>query len=391
MQQGELRSRFQELFGDGGEIRLFFAPARVDLIGEHMDYIGGHVLSCALTVGSFAAVRLRTDRIVRLASLKNGGRIFETTLDEELPVHEEHGWLNIPKGMVRTFRSGEYLIPTGADVLYAGDVPPVAGLGASTSLAVVTGFMVRELFGWYSLSNQDLARFCQNVENDPAGTRHSIADPFASIMGRRDCGIFLKTSSFRYEYMPLHLGNHKLVITDSGVRNKEVDALRVQRREECEKALKKLRTVTNIGCLGDLNTDRFESCKDVIMNDTNIKRVRHVVYENARTVRAVSALRVNNLKRVGVLMNESHASLRDNFEVTTPEVDFLAETARGIPGVLGSRMTGAGFEGSTISIVAEDALESFREEVQAAYKEKFGLEAKVCVAEAGDGAREIGF
>lgn len=390
MYPAELKSRFVELYGDGGEIRLFFAPGRVNLIGEHTDYNGGHVFPCALTIGVYAAVRTRADRYVHVASLnKRNGEIRTFDLDGEIQEEEHRGWTRYVKGVFRTFAKNDYSLPCGLDILYDGDLPIGAGLGSSSALEVATGMILRSVFDYYTVSNAELAQICRDTENEYAGVMSGIMDPFASLMGRKDCGIFLATSSLRYEYVPLRLGNNSLVITDSGVKHGLSESRYNLRREECEKALKKLRVVANIESLCDLSTDRFESCKDVIMNETYMKRARHAVYENARTVRAISALRVGNLSRFGMLMNQSHISLRDDYEVSCPEMDFLVSTAWETEGVLGSRMTGGGFGGSTVSIVADEALDRFQERLADAYKERFGLEAKFYVVRPGDGAREL--
>lgn len=392
MNRGELLNKFIEFFGeniDTGGIRVFFAPGRVNLIGEHTDYNGGHVFPCALTLGTYAAVRLRTDRTVRFASLNvKKGQIRTASLDD-LSKKQDDGWVSYPKGVLDCFSKRGNTLPVGFDVLYYGNIPSGAGLSSSASIEVVTALFVKELYHFDTLNMIDIAVLSQRAESNYVGVHCGIMDQFASAMGKKDNAIFLSTDTMKYKYVPLKLDGLHLVITNSKVHHQLGTSEYNKRHEECQKALKKLQVVANINSLCDLTTDNFESFKDVIMDPTLTKRARHVVYENARTIRAVNALRVNNLKRFGELLNESHASLRDDFEVSCPEIDFLVDLALKQPGVLGSRMTGAGFGGCTVSLIQDDGIENFKKVLGTRYRERYNIVPDFYVVETGDGAREL--
>ena len=387
----DISDSFKKIFGEGGEIRTFFAPGRVNLIGDHTDYNGGHLLSAALTFGVYAAVRLRDDRTVRLASLNwEKGEIHSFSLDDEMVFRDElDGWTGPAKGVLRAFMK-EGLVPeTGFDALYFGDLISGAGLASTTAAEVVSALYLRALYGFTHVDDMQTAVLVRQAETEYIGRMCGIADPFTSLVGKKDCAVLLVAERMRCETIPLRLGDTELVLTNSGIRQPAANAEYAERRRECEKALKRLLSVCNIRMLGDLSQDTFNSCKDVIMNDTYIKRARHAVTENARAIRAVSALRVGNLQRFGEFMKQSHISLRDDYEVSCPELDFLAEEACRIPGVLGSRMMGGGFGGCTVTLLKKEADTEFKERLRASYKEKFGMEAAFYTVHAGDGAHEV--
>ena len=390
MTRVELIEEFLKRFGDSDQaVRVFYAPGRVNLIGEHTDYNGGHVFPCALTLGIEGVFRLRGDRTVRLASLNEADVIRTFSLDDPLVLREEDGWVSYVKGVLWAFQMRGCVIPEGFEMLIEGDLPAGAGLSSSAALEVLTGMAVTRLYELQNVNEIEIAVLSQRAESKFVGMNCGIMDQFASAMGRKGCAILLNTDRIRYEYVPLHLGDAKIVITNSKVKHSLVDSAYNTRRTECGKALKKLQLVSNINHLCDLDVDKFESTKDVIMNDTYTKRARHVIYENARAIRAVSALRVGNLKRFGELMNQSHISLRDDYEVSCPEIDFLVKSAWKIDGVIGSRLTGAGFGGSTVSIVRGEAVETFREQLTKGYQDRFNMTPDFYVVEAGDGVREI--
>ena len=398
MTKTELQNRFEDIFGGGnGEIRAFFAPGRANLIGEHIDYVGGHVLPFALLEGTWTAVRLREDRLVRIACTEEeNGRITEIPVPDgsgaPYPGPDGAGavvWTRYPESVIRVFHDKGMELPSGLDILYCRNIPVGAGLSSAASIEVVTAFLIRAIFGFSQITDEDLADICCRAENEYIGTHRGLMDPFTSVMGKADHAIFLVSARRRYEYVPLKLKNVKIVLTNSGIRHFLAMSDYNRRRTECTKALKKLQAVTNIRELGDLSIDTFNSCKDVIMDETNTKRARHAVMENARTIRAVSALRVGNITRLGELMNQSHISLRDDYEVSCRELDFLAERAWNTPGVIGSRMTGGGFGGCTISLIEEDAVESYKETISEAYRAEFGIFPTFITAYAGDGAREL--
>ena len=389
MQKEQLIAKFQELYGEGGEIRTYFAPGRVNLIGEHTDYNGGHVFPCALTMGTWAVVRNREDRKLGFFSLnfeKLG--IIETSLDELIP-SKNAGWTNYPKGVMWAFEKRGYELTHGMDILIYGNIPNGSGLSSSASLEVLTGLMLKDTFGFEDLSMIDLALIGQYSENNFNGCNCGIMDQFASAMGKKDHAIFLDTNTLKYEYEPVVLENAKIVIFNSKVKHSLVDSAYNDRRNECETALKELQKVTDIKTLGDLTEDGFEQYKDAIKDPVRQKRAKHAVYENQRTIRAVEALRNNDVKLFGQLMNASHESLRYDYEVSCEEIDILVDLAQAMPGVIGSRITGGGFGGCTVSIVEEGTVDKFIEEIGKTYKEKVGHEAEFYVVDIGDGAKIV--
>ena len=387
--QNEMMAKFEELYGGGGDIREYFAPGRVNLIGEHTDYNGGHVFPCALTLGTYGLARKREDRKLRFYSM-NFSRlgVLESSLDELVPT-EAAGWTNYPKGVMWAFEKRGHAIPTGMDFLIYGNIPNGSGLSSSASLEVLTGLMLKDLYGVEEFSMQDLALIGQYSENNFNGMNCGIMDQFASAMGKKDCAIFLDTSTLSYEYAPVKLKDAKIVITNSKVKHSLVGSAYNDRRNECETALRELQKVVDIKALGDLTEEQFEAHKDAITSDICKKRAKHAVYENQRTIKAVNALKADNVEEFGRLMNASHVSLRDDYEVSCEEIDILVDLAWKIPGVIGSRITGGGFGGCTVSIVKNDAVDTFIETIGAQYKEKVGHEAEFYVVEIGDGAHKL--
>lgn len=387
MQKEQLIAKFQELYGEGGEIRTYFAPGRVNLIGEHTDYNGGHVFPCALTMGTWAVVRNREDRKLGFFSLnfeKLG--IIETSLDELIP-SKNAGWTNYPKGVMWAFEKRGYELTHGMDILIYGNIPNGSGLSSSASLEVLTGLMLKDTFGFENLSMIDLALIGQYSENNFNGCNCGIMDQFASAMGKKDHAIFLDTNTLKYEYAPVVLENAKIVIINSKVKHSLVDSAYNDRRNECETALKELQKVLDIQTLGDLTEEEFEAHKDAIQSEIRQKRAKHAVYENRRTIKAVEALKADDIETFGKLMNASHVSLRDDYEVSCEEIDILVDLAWSIEGVIGSRITGGGFGGCTVSIVKNDAVDHFIETVGAQYEERVGHKAEFYVVDIGDGAR----
>ena len=387
--QRELMEKFKEVYGEGGEIREYFAPGRVNLIGEHTDYNGGHVFPCALTLGTYGLARKREDRKLRFYSAnftKLG--VIETSLDDLVP-SDEAGWTNYPKGVMWAFEKRGVKFDTGVDFLIYGNIPNGSGLSSSASLEVLTGLMVKDMFGGGQFSMQDLALIGQYSENNFNGMNCGIMDQFASAMGKKDCAIFLDTSTLNYEYAPVVLKDARIVITNSKVKHSLVGSAYNDRRNECETALEELKKVIDIKTLGDLSEEEFEAHKDAITSDICRKRAKHAVYENQRTVKAVKALKEDNVEEFGRLMNASHVSLRDDYEVSCEEIDILVDLAWKIPGVIGSRITGGGFGGCTVSIVKNDAVDTFIDTIGKQYKEKVGHEAEFYVVDIGDGAHVI--
>ncbi len=377
-------AKFAEVFGDAQEVQTYFAPGRVNLIGEHTDYNGGHVFPCALTIGTYGAARKRQDRKLRFFSMnfeKLG--VIESSLDDLVP-SKEAGWTNYPKGVMWAFGQRGMEIPCGMDLLLNGNIPNGSGLSSSASLEVLTGFILRDFFR-YEVTNQDLALIGQFSENQFNKVNCGIMDQFAIAMGKKDHAIFLDTADLSFEYAPIKLENAKIVIACSNKKRGLGDSKYNERRSECEAALEELQKVVRINTLGDLDEADFEKYKNAIGSDVRRKRAKHAVYENQRTIQAVEALKNNDVKRFGELMNASHVSLRDDYEVTGIELDTLVEEAWKAEGVIGSRMTGAGFGGCTVSIVQDDAIDAFIEQVGRAYEAKIGYAADFYVVEIGDG------
>ena len=383
----KLMETFQKLYGGEGDIRTFFSPGRVNLIGEHTDYNGGHVFPCALTLGTYGIARKRNDRKIRFYSDNFSGLgVMETSLDD-LPSPAAK-WTNYPKGVIWAFEKKGYSIAQGMDVLVYGNIPNGSGLSSSASLEVLTGVILKDLFD-IEISMQDIALIGQYSENHYNGCNCGIMDQFAVAMGKKDCAVFLDTNTLQYEYATVKLEDAKIVITNSKVKHSLVDSAYNDRRRESETALKDLQKVVDIRTLGDLTEEEFEIHKDAIGDEICKKRAKHAVYENQRTIRAVKALKENDIAGFGRLMNQSHISLRDDYEVSCEEIDILVDLAWKINGVVGSRITGGGFGGCTVSIVKNDAVETFVEQVGKGYKEQTGHEAEFYVVEIGDGARRL--
>ncbi len=313
--------------------------------------------------------------------------VVESSLDDLTP-SDAAGWTNYPKGVMWAFAERGMKMDCGLDIVLNGNIPNGSGLSSSASLEVLTGFYLRDLFG-FDVTNVDLALIGQYSENNFNGMNCGIMDQFASAMGKKDNAIFLDTADLSYQYAPLVLDGAKIIVTNSNVKHSLVNSAYNERRSECERALEELKTVVDIKGLGDLSEEQFEADKDAIKDDIRKKRAKHAVYENQRTIRAVEALKNNNLKEFGELMNASHVSLRDDYEVSCDEIDVLVEEAWKVDGVIGSRITGGGFGGCTVSIVKDEAVDTFKEKVGAAYKERVGKNADFYVVEIGDGPSKL--
>lgn len=387
--QEKLFEKFKELFGDTSDARLYFSPGRVNLIGEHTDYNGGHVFPCALTIGTYGVAKKRNDNKIHFYSmnLDNFG-VIEVTL-KDLSYHAEYNWANYPLGVVWAFAEKGYTLDTGFDMVIWGNIPNGSGLSSSASLEVLTGVVLKDLYNIDALTMTDLALIGQYSENNFNGCNCGIMDQFAVAMGKADNAIFLDTSTLNFEYAPVKLKDAKIIITNSKVKHSLVDSAYNTRRQECADALAALQTEVSIESLGDLDMETFEKYKSVIGDPIKEQRAKHAVAENQRTIDAVAALKADNIELFGQLMNQSHISLRDDYEVSCEEIDILVDLAWNTPGVIGSRITGGGFGGCTVSIVKNDAIDTFIETIGTAYKEKVGHEAEFYTVEIGDGARRL--
>lgn len=380
--------KFKEIFGDTEGVNVYFAPGRVNLIGEHTDYNGGHVFPCALSIGTYAAARKRSDSKLNFfsANFEKSG-IVESDIQNIKP-EETAGWTNYPKGVIWAFAERGMNVDCGMDFVIYGNIPNGSGLSSSASLEVLTGFVLRDLYG-FEVSNTDLALIGQFSENNFNGMNCGIMDQFASAMGKKDCAIFLNTADLSFEYAPLALEDSKIVVTNSNVKHSLVGSEYNVRRTECETALKELQEVVDIKTLGDLTEEEFEAHKSAIKDEVRIKRAKHAVYENQRTIQAVEALKNQDIEAFGKLMNASHVSLRDDYAVSCEEIDVLVDEAWKIEGVLGSRITGGGFGGCTVSIVKNNAVEEFKEKLGKAYKERMDKEASFYLVDIGNGPYKL--
>lgn len=386
MQIDDVKKEFIKLYGDNGkEIRTFYAPGRVNLIGEHTDYNGGNVFPCALSFGTYAVARKRDDDLIKFASTN-----FELKVQikcKDMSFKKEHDWANYPKGIINEFQKNGFTTG-GFEVLYDGSIPNGAGLSSSASIEMVTCVMLNNMFD-FNMDMIEMVKLSLRSENQFIGVNCGIMDQFAIGMGRKGHAIFLNCATLEYEYVPVNLNGLKLVITNTNKRRGLADSKYNERRAECEKAVKCFKKKLDIKQLADIDPKTFEKYKYLCDDNTILKRATHVVYEIDRTKNAVDKLKHGDVQAFGKLMNESHISLRDLYEVTGIELDTLAEEAWKVDGVIGSRMTGAGFGGCTVSIVKDGAVEEFKRSVAKNYKKRVGLDAEFYIADIGSGACEI--
>lgn len=382
-----LKDNFTELFKKDSE-NVFFSPGRVNLIGEHTDYNGGNVFPCALSIGTYALVTKRSDKNVLVSSLnfKELG-ILEFSL-ENMVYDKKHDWANYPKGVIKTFENHGFNIPNGFEILFYGNIPNGSGLSSSASIEVLMGVILNDLFS-LNIDMVDIVKMCQEAENKFIGVNCGIMDQFAIGMGKDNCAILLDCNTLNYSYSNINMDGYKIIIANTNKKRGLADSKYNERRSECESALVQIQKVKNINALGELTEEEFEEVKDCISDPIKIKRARHAVYENRRTLKAVKALEENDLNLFGKLMNDSHISLRDDYEVTGIELDTLVSLAWESEGVIGARMTGAGFGGCTVNIVKEEFIDSFIEKVKKEYTDKIGYEPSFYIVSISGGARKI--
>ena len=380
---------FEKAYGKKENVKAYFAPGRVNLIGEHTDYNGGHVFPCALTIGTYAAAAKRDDRMIQLFSLNQDKvGVVSFCLDDTIAPSESAGWTNYPMGVVWAFEKRGMKLDTGFDMVIYGNIPNGSGLSSSASLEVLTGFVLRDLYG-FEVTNQELALIGQYSENNFNGCNCGIMDQFAVAMGKENSAIFLDTADLSFEYAPIKLEGAKIIVTNTNKKHKLTDSQYNARRSMCEEALSILQKKLDIKGLGDLSVEEFEANKALLTDPDMQKKAKHAVYENQRTIEAVKALKDGDLEHFGKLMRQSHESLRDDYDVTGIELDTLAEEAWKVPGVIGSRMTGGGFGGCTVSIVKDEAIDNFKKTVGENYKNKIGYEATFYTVEIGGGPEVI--
>jgi len=381
-----LKTQFASTFHTSEEeIKVFFSPGRVNLIGEHTDYNGGYVFPCALNFGTTLLVKENHKDIFRFSTTN-----FEHTGEISIkPPFSKEGkeWYYYPMGVIDQF-SKMGISFRGLDFLFSGDIPNGAGLSSSASIEMVTAFAINEIFS-VGEDMISLVKLSQKAENQFIGVNCGIMDQFAVGMGAENKAIFLNCASLDYELVPLIITGYKLIISNTNKRRGLADSKYNERRSECDTAVENLSQVKKINNLSELSYNRFLEINDMIVNPVVRRRAKHVISENARVLNAITALKAGDLKLFGQLMNESHDSLRDDYEVTGIELDTLVEEARKIPGVLGSRMTGAGFGGCTVSLVASDSVNEFIDQVAIGYQERTGLKPDFYVAEVGGGTKRI--
>lgn len=383
----DLQGIFQEKFAVAatGE---YFAPGRINLIGEHTDYNGGHVFPASITIGTYGLARKREDNRVRLYSENFPEKgVIEFSIND-LEFRKEDDWTNYPKGMMKFLKSDGYTIETGMDILYYGTIPNGAGLSSSASIELLTGVILNDLFA-LSVKMIDLVEVGKRVENKFIGVNSGIMDQFAIGMGKKDHAILLDTNTLEYELVPAEFGDYSVAIMNTNKRRELADSKYNERRSECEEALSRLQTKLTIKSLGELDEATFTANESLIGDEILIKRAKHAVTENERTLKAKAALVAGDLAAFGKLLDASHASLRDDYEVTGVELDTLVATAQEQPGVLGARMTGAGFGGCAIALVHNSEWDNFVNNVKSAYEEVIGYETDIYRASIDDGARKL--
>lgn len=382
-----LMSDFTTIFKQE-EVNEFFAPGRVNLIGEHTDYNGGMVFPCAITYGTYAIAGVRNDSFVKLYSnnFKNIGVIMVDL--QNIQYKQEDDWANYAKGVLYYMQKQGYQFPHGLNILIEGDIPNGAGLSSSASLEVLIATIFNEMYH-LDIPMIDIVKIAQMAENKFIGVNCGIMDQFIIGMGKTDCAIALDTATLDYTYAPIKLQNASIVIMNTNKKRGLADSKYNERRSECEQALKDLQKKLPIKHLCDLSEVDFELHKAIIANPVNCKRAKHVIYENERVKKAIHALKHHDITTFATLMNDSHVSLRDDYEVTGKELDTLVSSAWKQPGVMGARMTGAGFGGCAIAIVKDEAIPTFKAQVEKEYTEIIGYAPTFYIASIGDGAKKL--
>lgn len=383
----QLFNRFEEVFNMQGE-EFFFSPGRINLIGEHTDYNGGKVFPSAITLGTYAVVSKREDKEVHAYSenFSDLGTLLFSL--EGIQYEKESNWTNYIKGMLLYIQEMTGDLDHGFNLLIYGTIPNGASLSSSASIEVLTGVIVNELYGT-NLDGETLAKLGMRVENEFLDLSSGIMDQFIIANGKEGHALLLDTNTLEYEQVPVDLPNHKIIIMNSLVRRELVDSEYNLRREQCNEAVKNLQQVVSISNLGELTESEFEQYKYAINDDVVTRRAKHAVYENQRTEKAAQALKDGQLEVFGQLMNESHLSLHEDYEVTVKETDLLVRLAWDQAGVVGARMTGGGFGGACIAIVENEHVDAFNENVGTAFEKEIGYRPEFYVAETADGAKKL--
>lgn len=384
----QLVNQFATLFDHADATRLFFAPGRVNLIGEHTDYNGGNVFPCALDIGTYALVRARTDKLCRFYSInfpQQGVIEFDLT---NLEFNSQHNWSNYPKGVMTEFIKAGAALTHGFEIVFFGNIPNGAGLSSSASIEVLMGTILNSYFGC-NFDPIKIALLGQSAENNYIGVGCGIMDQFASAMGQANHAILLDCNTLNYSYAPLNIAGYKLVIANTNKQRGLADSKYNERLAQCRQALAILQQKLAIKALGEIDLAQLESQANLFSDPLIYQRARHAVSENQRTLAAVAALKANDLIEFGKLMQASHISLRDDYAVTGIELDSLVSAAWEQAGCIGARMTGAGFGGCTVNLVAEAQVADFIQQVAQKYQQSTGLSAEFYVVNPSAGAHEI--
>lgn len=384
----DLIREFKSIFHTTAAPLEFFAPGRINLIGEHTDYNGGHVFPASISFGTYALAKKRTDTKFRFYSIN----FPETGVIEcdlfDMSYNLNHDWANYPKGMIKYMIEHGHPIKHGADILYYGNIPNGAGLSSSASIEMVTGVLLEKLTE-LKISRINMIKLGQQVENDYIGVNSGIMDQFAIGMGKKNHAILLDCQTLDYHYAPIELQDHAIMIINTNKQRTLAGSKYNERRQQCEQALADLKSELSIESLGELSNKEFEQHKHLIKNNINQKRAKHAVSENVRTLKALKRLQDGDLNGFGQLVNASHESLKNDYEVTGIELDTIVEAAWEQDGVIGARMTGAGFGGCAIAIVEKDNIDHFKANVNEIYTKTIGYEPTFYTAAIGDGAKEI--
>lgn len=387
MNKEELLKEYETTFGEKGK-DFFFSPGRINVIGEHTDYNGGHVFPAAISLGVYGVYGPREDKKVCLFSGNVDGDIVEFDIDDTTVEKDDRFWANYFKGMITYLREKYDNIDHGFNLYIKANLPSGSGLSSSAAIEMLMGIILKDEFN-LDVDRIALAKMGQRTENEFVGLNSGIMDQFACIMGKKDSAIFLDCNTLDYEYKPLALGDYEIIIMATNKPHTLADSAYNDRVRECHDAVKKLQAKLDIKTLGELDNDTFDEYAYLINNETEIKRARHAVSENQRTLRATKAMQDGDLEKLGRLIDASHVSLHYDYEVTGQELDTLAETSWAQPGVLGARMIGGGFGGSAIAIVKKDQAEAFKKNVGKIYRDKIGYDANFYDAEIVDGTKRI--
>ena len=387
MNKEELLKEYETTFGEKGK-DVFFSPGRINVIGEHTDYNGGHVFPAAISLGVYGVYGPREDKKVCLFSGNVDGDIVEFDIDDTTVEKDDRFWANYFKGMITYLREKYDNIDHGFNLYIKANLPSGSGLSSSAAIEMLMGIILKDEFN-LDVDRIALAKMGQRTENEFVGLNSGIMDQFACIMGKKDSAIFLDCNTLDYEYKPLALGDYEIIIMATNKPHTLADSAYNDRVRECHDAVKKLQAKLDIKTLGELDNDTFDEYAYLINNETEIKRARHAVSENQRTLRATNAMQDGDLEKLGRLIDASHVSLHYDYEVTGQELDTLAEASWAQPGVLGARMIGGGFGGSAIAIVKKDQAEAFKKNVGKIYRDKVGYDASFYDAEVVDGPHKL--